>query len=54
MASSAAAQNKPFFTQKARENSLKLEERSGNVYDNKGPLWKTRGRSWNVVENKGT
>jgi hypothetical protein len=54
VASSAAAQNKPFFAQKARENSLKLKERTGNVYENKGPLWKTRGRSGNVIENKGT
>jgi hypothetical protein len=54
MASSAAAQNKPFFTQKARENSLKLKERSGNVYENKGPLRNTRERSGNVVENKVT
>jgi hypothetical protein len=32
---------------------LKLNERSLNVYENKGPLWKTRERSWNVYENKG-
>ena len=29
----------------------KLKERSRNFYENKGPLWKTRGLSWNVVEN---
>jgi hypothetical protein len=34
--------------------SLKLNELSGNVYENKGPLWKTRRQSWNVHENKGT
>jgi hypothetical protein len=33
--------------------TLKLKERCGNVYENKGPLWKTRGRSGNVLENKG-
>ena len=30
-----------------------LNERSGNVYENKGPLWKTPDRSGNVFENKG-
>ena len=54
MTSSASAQNKPFFTQEAKENSLKLKERTGNVYENKGPLQKTRERSGNVIENKGT
>jgi hypothetical protein len=38
----------------AKKNSLKLNGRRGNVYENKGPPWKTRGRSWNVYENKGT
>ena len=23
-------------------------------FENKGPVWKTWGRSWNVFENKGT
>jgi hypothetical protein len=36
------------------ENSSKLKERSLNVYENKGPLWKTPERSFNVYENKGT
>jgi hypothetical protein len=31
-----------------------LKERSLNVIENKGPLWKTPERSWNVWENKGT
>jgi hypothetical protein len=31
-----------------------MNERTGNVYENKGSLWKTRERSWNVCENKGT
>jgi hypothetical protein len=30
----------------------KFKEQSGNVYENKGPLWKTRERSWNLIENK--
>ena len=32
---------------------LNLNERSWNVYENKGPLRKTRGQSWNLHENKG-
>jgi hypothetical protein len=31
-----------------------VKERRGNVYENKGSLWKKWGRSGNVVENKGT
>jgi hypothetical protein len=38
----------------SKENSLKLTERSGNVYENKGSLWKTRERSGNVYENTGS
>jgi hypothetical protein len=34
--------------------TFKLKERSLNVYENKGALWKTRERSWNVYENKAT
>ncbi|MGA9057190.1 MAG: hypothetical protein WB763_11830 [Terriglobia bacterium] len=30
----------------------KNDERRGNVIENKGPLWKTRRQSGNVVENK--
>jgi hypothetical protein len=37
----------------AGKEFLKLTERSGNVYENKGPLWKSRARSWNLYENKG-
>ncbi len=32
----------------------KMNERSANVYENKGQLWKTRELSLNVFENKGT
>jgi hypothetical protein len=35
-----------------KNNSSKLTERSLNVHENKGALWKTRERSWNVYENK--
>jgi hypothetical protein len=31
-----------------------VKERSGNVYENKGPVWKKWERSGNVAENKGT
>jgi hypothetical protein len=30
----------------------KVNERTGNVIENKGMLWKTPERSWNVYENK--
>jgi hypothetical protein len=33
---------------------LFLQERRGNVYENKGPLWKRWGKSGNVYENKGS
>jgi hypothetical protein len=33
--------------------TLKLTERSGNVYENKGPLWRIWEPSWNLHENKG-
>jgi hypothetical protein len=36
------------------KNSSKLKERRGNVYENKGALWKTRAQSWDVYENTGT
>jgi hypothetical protein len=32
-------------------DSLKLKERTGNVYENKGPLQKTWERTGNVYEN---
>jgi hypothetical protein len=32
----------------------KLNERTGNLYENKGPLWKTQERNGNLAENKGT
>jgi hypothetical protein len=37
-----------------KKNSLKLNERSGNVYENKRTLWKARERGKNVYENKYT
>jgi hypothetical protein len=38
----------------SKKDSSKLNDRRGNVYENKGTLWKTRRRSWNVYENKRT
>ena len=35
------------------EKNSFLTALSGNVIENKGPLWKTWGRSANVYENKG-
>ena len=37
-----------------QEDSLKLNERCVNVYENKGSQWKTCERSRNVYENKGS
>jgi hypothetical protein len=31
-----------------------MKERRGNVYENKGPLWKTGRKSGNVIEKTGT
>jgi hypothetical protein len=28
-----------------KKEFLKMKERGGNVYENKGPLWKTRGEA---------
>jgi hypothetical protein len=39
-------------TGEAKEDSLKLNERCGNVYENKGPLLETCDLSRNVYENK--
>jgi hypothetical protein len=36
------------------ESALKVSERRGNVYENKGPLWKKWELSWYVIENTGT
>ncbi len=44
----------PLLQTKERKNSSKMNERSGNVYENKGSAFKTRQRSGNVIENKGS
>jgi hypothetical protein len=43
-----------WLQRKQERNSLRLTERRANVYENKGSLWKTRGRGGNVYEKKGT
>jgi hypothetical protein len=42
------------FQGKQEKNSLKLTEQCRYLYENKGQLLKTRGRSRNVYENKST
>jgi len=43
----------PKMAQEPKERIFLIEQ-CGNVYENKGPPWKTRGRSGNVYENTGT
>jgi hypothetical protein len=43
-----------FDSQSRLEKNSFLTDQCGNVAENKGPLWKTWGLSWNVYENKGT
>jgi len=43
----------PFSKGKRNKNSLKTQERSANVYENKGSDFRGPGRSWNVIENTG-
>jgi hypothetical protein len=40
-----ATDNKSFLAGGTRKNSSKLNEQRGNVYENKGPLWKTQGEA---------
>jgi hypothetical protein len=49
-----ARDKKSVIAGEAKKNSLKLNEQSGNVYENKGSLWKTRGRIGNLLEKKGS
>jgi hypothetical protein len=37
---------------RATENSSKLNEKPGNVYENKGPLWKTQGEAGMSMKTK--
>jgi hypothetical protein len=50
----AARTTSPSSQGKEEKNSLKLSDQCGNVFENKGRLWKTWGRTGNVIENKGT
>jgi hypothetical protein len=49
-----ARDNKSVIAGEEKKNSSKMNEQRGNVYENKGPLWKTRCQSGNVSENKGS
>jgi hypothetical protein len=44
--------NKSATGRERKENSSKVNEQRGNVYENKGPLWKTGWQGGNVIENK--
>jgi hypothetical protein len=47
--------DKKALSESEREKEfLKMNDRCGNVYENKGALWKTGGQSGNVSENKCT
>jgi len=52
--SSHVRDNKSVGAGKTKKNSPKLNERSRNVYENKGTLWKSGQQGWNVYEKKGT
>jgi len=42
----------PFSEEEERKNSLEMNDRCGNVYENKGPAFSSPFRSGNVIENK--
>jgi hypothetical protein len=49
-----ATDKKSSVSGETKKNSSKLSGRRWNLYENKGPPWKTWRRSWNVYENTGT
>src|SRR5208337_2075330 len=49
-----APDKKSVLAGEAKKILQKMNEQRGNVYENKGPLWKTRYLSRNVYENKGS
>jgi hypothetical protein len=44
--------NVPSTGEEERHRLQKMNERSGNVYENKGPAFSNRARAGNVIENK--
>ena len=42
----------PFSEEEERKNSLKMNDRRANVYENKGPAFQGLQKSGNVIENK--
>jgi hypothetical protein len=51
--SSSEKNNESELRREREKEFLTMNDRRGNVYENKGPLWKTVWKSGNVVENKG-
>jgi len=49
-----ARDKKSVIAGEAKKNSSKMNERRGNLYENKGLPSKTRSQSGNVPENKGS
>jgi hypothetical protein len=45
---------KSTFSREAKNNSSKMNELSGDVFENKGPLWKTQRLSRNVYKKTGS
>jgi hypothetical protein len=43
-----------FTEEEPGKNSLKMKKRRGNVYENKGPVFRSPEGSGNVIENKGS
>jgi hypothetical protein len=41
----------PQTEQKEKKNSQKMNERGGNVYENKGQVFHSLVESWNLIEN---
>jgi len=44
----------PFLEEREKKNSLKMSDRCGDVYENKGSAFHERCQSGNVAENKGS
>jgi hypothetical protein len=43
----------PFSREKEKSSFLKINEQSGNAYENKGSVFGSPRRSGNITENKG-
>jgi len=47
-----AMDKKSFVSGGARKNSSKFSDQCGNVYENKGALWKTQGKAGICMKTK--